>query len=145
MKQSLYDAVGGHDAVTALALAWHRRCLADPLASHPFSHPDLHPQHIERLAAYWAEAWGGPAAYTATMGDESRVQRMHAGNGDHPDLDQRCMELFGLALADAGIPVDLRTSLQHYFADAVERMAHHPQSAAEVPAGLPLPHWPQDA
>jgi hemoglobin len=26
--------------------------------------PDQHPQHVERLAAYWAEVMGGPPRYS---------------------------------------------------------------------------------
>jgi hemoglobin len=44
----------------ALAHSWHERCVADPEAEHPFSHAGLHPQHAERLAAYWDEMLGGP-------------------------------------------------------------------------------------
>jgi hypothetical protein len=29
MKQSIYEAAGGHQSFVALARAWHARCLAD--------------------------------------------------------------------------------------------------------------------
>jgi hemoglobin len=139
---SLYEAVGGADAVSALAHAWHQRCLADPLAAHPFSDPGLHAAHTDRLAAYWAEAWGGPPVYSDTIGDESQVLRMHAGNGAHPELDERCIELFALALVDAGIPTDLRPTLEQYFREATQRMDRFPASPDDVPAGLSIPRWP---
>ena len=85
--RTVHDAAGGRAGLLALARAWHARCLADPVASHPFGHGGLHPQHVERLAAYWGEALGGPPAYTDTMGDEAGVLRMHAGNGTHRELD----------------------------------------------------------
>jgi hypothetical protein len=69
MTQTIYDAAGGRQAFLALAHAWHARCLADPIVSHAFSH-GYHPQHSERLAAYWAEALGGPSDYTASISDE---------------------------------------------------------------------------
>src|SRR5690606_26892538 len=50
--RSIYETMGGADAVLALAEAWHGRCLADPILSHPFAR-EIHPQHTERLAAYW--------------------------------------------------------------------------------------------
>jgi hemoglobin len=78
MKQSIYEAAGGHQSFVALARAWHARCLADPIVSHAFSH-GYHPRHSERLAAYWAEALGGPADYTNSLGDQSAVVRMHSG------------------------------------------------------------------
>jgi hemoglobin len=33
-------------------------------------------QQSERLAAYWAEALGGPADYTNSIGDQSAVVRL---------------------------------------------------------------------
>ena len=52
MRPSLFAFAGGEPAFLALATAHHTRCLADPELNHPFSHPDQHPQHLERLAAY---------------------------------------------------------------------------------------------
>ncbi len=60
---SLFDALGGDAAVLKLAQAWHARVLADEVVAHAFRRP-VHPQHTERLAAYWAEAWGGPPRYS---------------------------------------------------------------------------------
>ena len=61
--QTVYEAAGGADGLLSLAQAWHARVMADDEVSHAFSH-GYHPQHAERLAAYWAEALGGPAAFT---------------------------------------------------------------------------------
>ena len=101
--RTVHDAAGGHAGLLALARAWHARCLADPVASHPFGHGGLHPQHVERLAAYWGEALGGPPAYTDTMGDEAGVLRMHAGNGTHRELDALVVQLFDGAMDDVGL------------------------------------------
>ena len=100
---TVFDAAGGDAGLLALARAWHERCLADPVASHPFEHGDLHPEHLERLAAYWAEALGGPTTFTDTMNDEADVLRMHAGNGEHRELDERAVACFDAALADVGL------------------------------------------
>jgi len=75
MSLTIYEAAGGRQAFIALAHAWHARCLADPIVSHAFSH-GYHPQHSERLAAYWAEALGGPSDYTASMGNQSGVSNV---------------------------------------------------------------------
>lgn len=144
MSGSLYDAVGGSAPLLALAHAWHARCLADPLANHPFSHPGLHPQHTERLAAYWAEALGGPRAYTDGLGDETHVERIHAGNGEHAELDERCIELFAQALEDADLPPVTRAPLERYFRTMTVHLAAHPDSPDQVPDDLPLPHWSWD-
>ncbi len=102
MTQTIYEATGGKPAMLALAHAWHARCLADPIVSHPFSRT-YHPQHTERLAAYWAEALGGPLDYTESMGDESHVLRLHAGNGEHREMDERAQACFAQALDDAAV------------------------------------------
>jgi hemoglobin len=68
MRPTLFEFAGGEPAFLALAAAHHERCLRDPDLNHPFSHPGQHPQHVERLAAYWAEVMGGPPTYSASGG-----------------------------------------------------------------------------
>lgn len=140
MPQSLFEEAGGADVVLAVAQAWHRRCLADPLASHPFTHGDLHPQHVERLAAYWSEALGGPPVYSASMGDHAEVMRMHGCNGPHTELDARGVELFALALEDASVPEHVRPAFEAYFREMTARMAAYDESAPPSPAD-PVPRW----
>jgi len=144
--QSLYDAAGGIDGLRRLAVAWHERVLADELVSHAFSH-GFHPGHTERLAAYWAEALGGPPLYSAHLGDETRVVRLHSGNGPHPEMDARAIACFDQALVDIGLAAGdpLRQALHDYFAWATTTtMAHHHASADDVPAGLRIPRWDWD-
>jgi hemoglobin len=145
MKQSIYETAGGRQAFIDLAHAWHERCLADPVVSHAFSH-GFHPQHTERLAAYWAQALGGPSDYTDSIGDESFVVRLHSGNGEHEEMDERTQECFALALDDAGLPNDpaLRAALKGYFRWATTTMAAYPRSADDVPPNLPFGRWSWD-
>src|SRR3954465_15686014 len=99
---SLFEAAGGAAGMRRLAEAWHRRVMADEVVAHAFSH-GFDPHHTDRLAAYWAEAIGGPAEYTARYGNESAVVRMHSGNGDHDEMDRRAIDCFDRALVDAGL------------------------------------------
>lgn len=129
----------------SLAHAWHAQCMADPIMNHPFSRPGQHPQHLERLAAYWGEALGGPTSYTDTMADETHVLRMHAGNGEHREMDLRAIACFDAALDDVDITEDpLRSVLHHYFAWSTDRMGEHPHSPDSVADGMSLPHWSWD-
>ena len=139
---SLYDAVGGDEGVLRLATAWHERVLADEVVPHAFRH-GFHPEHTERLAAYWAEALGGPPTYSDRYGDESSVLRLHSGNGEHGEMDRRAIACFDQALADVGIDDEpLRQALHDYFAWATTTsMARYPASPDDVPPGLPVPHW----
>jgi hemoglobin len=141
--QSVYEAAGGSDGLLRLAEAWHSRVMADALVSHAFSH-GFHPQHSERLAAYWAEALGGPGTYSETYGDETSVVRLHSGNGSHEEMDRRAIACFDQALEDVGLRADepLRQVLHDYFAWATTTtMARYHESAADVPEGLSIPRW----
>ena len=95
--RTLYEAVGGADGVLRLAHAWHERVVADAIVAHAFEH-GVHPQHTERLAAYWGEAWGGPPAFSERLGTESDVVRIHSGNGPHEEMDRRAIACFAAAL-----------------------------------------------
>lgn len=142
-EKSLFEAAGGHEGLLKLAHAWHERVMKDEVVSHAFSH-GFHPQHTERLAAYWAEALGGPTTYSAQYGSETSVVRMHSGNGPHEEMDLRAIACFDQALEDAGLARDarLRQALHDYFAWATTTtMARYHDSADDVPAGLRIPKW----
>ena len=144
--QSVFEAAGGLDGLRRLAHAWHERVMADEVVSHAFSH-GFHPDHTERLAAYWAEALGGPPLYSARLGDETHVVRMHSGNGPHEDMDRRAIACFDQALADVGLsPGDALGQVLHdYFAWATTTtMSRYHASADDVPAGLAIPRWSWD-
>jgi hemoglobin len=139
---TLFQALGGFDGVRRLAHAWHERVLADEIVAHAFSH-GYHPEHTDRLAAYWSEAWGGPALYTALQGTETAVVRMHSGNGEHDEMDRRAIACFAQALDDAGVePPALREALTAYFTWATQvRMAAYPHRRQDVPDGLTIARW----
>ena len=118
VDRSLFVAAGGMDGMRHLAEAWHARVMADEVVSHAFSH-GFHPQHTERLAAYWTEALGGPTAYSDAYGDETSVVRLHSGNGAHEEMDRRAIACFDAAVADVGL-------------------------ADDVPDGLRVPRWSWD-
>ena len=143
MRPSLFAFAGGEPAFLALAQAHHARCLADPELNHPFSHPDQHPQHVERLAWYWAEVLGGPAAYSESCGDESGVLAMHAGNGDMGDLGERFLDCFVHALDDAELPPDpeFREAMRCYMRWAVDNVLTYSTGETSVPSGAVTPRW----
>ena len=144
-ERTLYAALGGMPAVTALANAWHGNVMADEIVSHAFSH-GFHPQHIERLAAYWCEAWGGPPLYSTTYASESQMVRIHSGNGNHPEMDDRAIACFDQALRDIEIADPLLVLVLHdYFVWTTNTsLSAYPDSARDVPANLSIPHWSWD-
>ena len=146
MTSSVFDAAGGQAGLVRLAHAWHARVMGDEIVSHAFSH-GFHPDHTERLAAYWAETLGGPRAYTQSFGDETSVVRLHSGNGPHQEMDDRAIACFDRALTDSGFDMQdpVRQVLLDYFTWATRTtMSRYHHSEDDVPEGLSIPLWSWD-
>ena len=144
--QTVFEAAGGSDGLRRLADAWHKRVMTDEVVAHAFSH-GFFPQHVERLAAYWAEALGGPTTYSDSYGDETSVVKIHSGNGEHDEMNRRAIACFDRALDDVGLAHDevLQKVLHDYFAWATTTtMYRYHGSADDVPNGLTIPHWSWD-
>ena len=144
-QPSIYEFVGGDPAFLALAAAHHERCLADPELNHPFSH-GVSPRHIENLAAYWAEVFGGPARYSELLGGHSGMVGIHAGKGAGADFGPRFVACFMQAADDARFPDDpeLRAALRSYMEWATQDVLAYAPAASHVPADLPVPRWSWD-
>jgi hemoglobin len=138
----MFEFAGEEPAFLALATAHHQRCLEDPVLNHPFSHPG-NPQHIERLADYWAEVFGGPPRYSASFGGHSAMLDIHAGQGAEDDLGGRFVTCFVQAADDAGLPddPDFRAGLRAYMEWAVAEVLYYSPRDAHVASDLPVPHW----
>lgn len=144
-RPSIFVFAGGEPAFLALAAAHHERCLADPVLNHPFSHPG-HPQHVARLASYWAEVFGGPPLYSQSCGGHSAMLGIHAGQGAEDDLGGRFVRCFVQAADDAGLPedTDFRTALRSYMQWAVREVLSYSPHDSQVASGLPVPRWSWD-
>lgn len=144
--QTVFEVAGGSEGMMRIAEAWHRRVMADGVVAHAFNH-GFKNDHVERLAAYLGEALGGPFVYTETYGTESDVVRIHSGNGEHADMDNRAIRCFDEALTDLGFDSNesLRLTLHDYFAWATRTtMSRYHGSPDDVPDDLRLRHWSWD-
>ena len=141
MRPSMFEYAGGAPAMLALAQAHHARCLADPELNHPFSHPGQHPQHVERLAAYWGEVLGGPPVFSEECSDQASMVLLHCGNGDMTDLGRRFVACFVGAADDAGLPADpeFRAALRAYMEWAVSDVLGY--EGTVVPDTIAMPKW----
>ena len=66
------------------------------------------------------------------------MQRMHAGNGVHDELDEACLRLFDQALADLGMTSQAGQWLARYFRDATVAMRAYGDGEHLVPDALPF-------
>jgi hemoglobin len=144
-RPTIFEAIGGESAFLALAAAHHQRCLEDPVLEHPFSHPG-HPDHVERLASYWAEVFGGPPRYSQGCGGHVAMLSIHAGTSAEADLGTRFVRCFVQAADDADLPADpeLRAALRAYMEWAVADVMSYAPPDAVVPDQAPLPRWSWD-
>lgn len=145
VRLSIYEAAGGRPAFLALANALTERCLEDPVLNHPFSHMG-DPQHVEHLASYFGEAFGGPDVYSQSLGGHSAMLSMHASSGAEEGMAQRFAECFIVAMDDAKLPSDpeLRRVMSDYIHWAVADVDAYSPIGSVVPEDLPLPQWSWD-
>jgi hemoglobin len=141
---TIYDYAGGRDAFVALAGALHQRCLDDPVLSHPFSHA-TDPDHLDHLANYLGEVFGGPPLYSAS-GGHSAMLNLHASTGADEDMANRFVACFDLAVVDAGLPDEprLRSVLHDYMVAATREVDAYSPIGSVVPEGLAVPRWSWD-
>jgi hemoglobin len=138
----MFEFAGGDPAFLALAAALHERCLQDPELNHPFSQTQ-NPKHVENLAEYWAEVFGGPARYSKSHGGHSAMISIHAGQGAGEDFGPRFVACFMQAADDAHFPddPDFRESLRSYIEWATRDVLSYAPPGAQVQAGLSVPRW----
>jgi hemoglobin len=141
----MFEFAGGQEAFLKLAAAHHERCLQDPVLQHPFSHLG-HPQHVERLANYWAEVFGGPPLYSETSDGQSGMLRIHSGMEAQDDLGRRFVECFVKAADDVQLPADpeFRQGLRDYMEWAVRDVHVYNARGSTVPTDLAVPQWSWD-
>jgi hemoglobin len=141
-RPSIFEFAGGEPAFLALAAAFHERCLQDPELNHPFSHTG-NPQHIENLAAYWAEVFGGPARYSEAHGGQSAMLAIHAGHGAGDDYGPRFIACFMQAVDDVHLPDDshFRATLHSYIEWATQEVLSYSPQGSQVQDGLSVPRW----
>jgi hemoglobin len=141
-RPSVFEYAGGAPAFRALAADFHARCLADPVLEHPFSHTS-NPEHVQRLADYWGEVFGGPPLFSATAGGHSAMLTMHSATGAEEGLGTRFLEVFDEAVRCAPIPADpeLHKVMHDYMRWATDEVMSYSSADARVQPGLGMPHW----
>jgi hemoglobin len=144
-RPSLYEFAGGDVAFLRLASAMHQRCIADPVLEHPFSHTS-NPDHIENLASYWSEVFGGPTRYSTSLGGHSGMLAMHASTGADDDYASRFVACFDQAVDDADLPSDIefRRVLHDYMVWATNEVTLISPMGSTVEGDLAFPGWSWD-
>jgi len=138
---TLYDWLGGLDALNRLTTRFYERVQDNALLAPIFAHMDgAHPQHV---AAFLAEVLGGPADYSAQHGGHPHMIRQHLNR--HLDQAQR-REWVALLLDTADqlqLPDDpeFRSALVGYLEWGSRLAVLNSQPGATADADAPMPKW----
>ena len=103
---SIYDHLGGRDALHRAVGIFYSSVLGDPLLQPLFG--GGRPDHVEHLTAFMAEVFGGPSQYTDEFGGFDHIVATHRGLGIAEPQRQRFVELMVAAADKAGLPTDDR-------------------------------------
>ncbi|MFF3841532.1 group II truncated hemoglobin [Streptomyces sp. NPDC001930] len=101
---TLYEWIGGTEALERLTEAFYARVRKDEVLAPLFAHmDDDHPQHV---ATFLGEVLGGPTHYTEQHGGYPHMVSRHRGRAIKPEQRARWVELMLTAMDEVGLPED---------------------------------------
>lgn len=104
MSDSLFDKIGGRDAVNAAVDLFYQKVLADDRIKHFFDDVDMEKQKGKQRA-FLTMAFGGPNNYSGKDMREGHAHLVAKGlNESHFDA---VMENLGATLTELGVPSEL--------------------------------------
>jgi hemoglobin len=138
---SLFDWVGGRDALLGLTTEFYRRVALDPVLTPVFAHMDTdHPAHV---ADFIGEVLGGPALHDPSGGGHVRMIGHHLNRHLTEAQRRRWFDLL-LDTADAvGLAGDpeFRSAFVGYLEWGSRLAVMNSQAGVELPASSPMPKW----
>ncbi|MER5519736.1 group II truncated hemoglobin [Streptomyces sp. NPDC002763] len=113
-KGSLSEAIGGIEVLRRVSNTFYDRVLVDPLLAPVFA--DFTRTHIEHVAIWLDEIFGGPETFTGELGGHQALLRSHLGLAITEEQRLRWMELMAEAVGKE-LPDDdlLRQQVMAYF------------------------------
>jgi truncated hemoglobin YjbI len=104
-EPTIFEWAGGVPALNRMTqLFFEKYVPEDPLLGAMFG--EMAVDLPERVAAWMAEVFGGPAAYTAGFGDEQRMRSAHHGAAITEEQRARWVALLQRCADEAGLPSD---------------------------------------
>ena len=138
---TLYDWLGGIDALRRLTTRFYQHVQADALLGDVFAHMSAdHPEHV---AAFLAEVLGGPDEYSRQHGGHPEMIRHHLNRHLTQELRRRWVSLLLETADELGMPDDpeFRSALVGYLEWGSRLAVINSQPGAVVEAEAPMPKW----
>jgi hemoglobin len=141
----LYEAVGGMDGLRRLSHSFYEKVLADQVLAPVFS--TFTPTHVEHVAVWLAEVFGGPTQFTDRLGGHQALLRGHLGLEIQDEHRARWLDLMSEAIGQVlpGQPV-VHDALMAYFewgTEIAQQVSHDPVGTDLGDPG-PTPRWTYD-
>lgn len=139
---TLYEWAGGEAAFRRLIDAFYDRVEHDDLLS-PLFPGGVSEEHRAHVTAWWREVFGGPTAYTDTLGGYERMLGKHRDLAINPEQRFRFASLMSLAADDAGLPDDpeFRSAFVGYLEWGTRLALGNSQPGAGIVEHAPVPRW----
>lgn len=138
---SLYDWLGGIDALNRLTDRFYVHVKADALLGPVFEHMGAdHPGHV---ATFLAEVLGGPDDYSKHYGGHPRMVQQHLNRHLSQEMRRRWVSLLLDAADELGMPDDpeFRSALVGYLEWGSRLAVINSQPGAVVDPQAAMPRW----
>ena len=138
---TLYEWLGGIDALSRLTQRFYEHVKVDPLLGPVFEHMGSdHPAHV---AAFLAEVLGGPATYSELHGGHPHMIRQHLNRHLAQEQRRRWVTLLLATADELGLPEDpeFRSALVGYLEWGSRLAVINSQPGVSVEENAPMPKW----
>ena len=141
--ETLYEHAGGHEGIRRFVDAFYSSVLADPILQPLFGAG--RPEHVDQLAAFDSQSFGGPDDFTQEMGGFAHLIEVHRGLEITEAQRCRFVELYLAAADTAHLPADapFREALRSHveFGSHVAMQNSHAQTDEELHPLREVPRW----
>jgi len=139
---TLLEWMGGLPRLRELTTLFYSRVPQDPLLAPVFA--NMSPTHVEHVASFIAEVFGGPKTYSEHHGGHHAMVRKHVGRALTEQQRKRWMTLLLECADEVGVPTDpeFRSAFVSYIEWGTRLAVINSQlSENPVQSNEPMPKW----
>lgn len=138
---TLFEWVGGMPALERLFEVFYGRVPQDPLLAPVFA--TMSPAHVQHVAAFVAEVFGGPKTYSEKLGGHAQMITKHVGRALNDAQRKRWLALLLECADEVGVPSDpeFRSALVSYLEWGTRLAVINSAPGADVTTEAPMPAW----
>jgi hemoglobin len=138
---TLYEWIGGTEAIERLLTVFYDRVPKDPLLAPVFA--KMSPAHVKHVTAFIAEVFGGPETYSQAHGGHAAMVARHADRALTEPQRKRWVQLLLECADELGIRSDpeFRSALVSYLEWGSRLAVINSQPGADIGSPGPMPKW----